>query len=71
MGGTLGGKIMKGLFGLRTKAYSYLIDDDSEDKKAKDTKKCVIKKQQLKFEDYKNCLEATQLENEINNLEKK
>ena len=44
MGGTLGGKIMKGLFGLRTKAYSYLIDDDSEDKKAKDTKKCVIKK---------------------------
>ena len=44
MGGTLGGKIMKGLFGLRTKAYSYLIDDDSEDKKAKDTKKCAIKK---------------------------
>ena len=41
MGGTLGGKIMKGLFGLRTKAYSYLIDDDSEDKKAKDTKQQI------------------------------
>ena len=25
------------------KTYSYLIDDDSEDKKAKGTKKCVIK----------------------------
>ena len=31
--------------------------------------KCVIKKK-LKFEDYKNCLEATQTENKINHLEK-
>ena len=38
-------------------------------KKAKDTKKCVIKRK-LKFENYKNCLEATQLENKINHLEK-
>ena len=29
---------------LRTETYSYLIDDDSEDQKAKITKKCVIKK---------------------------
>ena len=35
-------------------------------KKQEGTKKCVIKK--LKFEDNKNCLEATQLENEINYL---
>ena len=28
---------------LRPKTYSYLIDDGSDDKKAKDTKKCVIK----------------------------
>ena len=28
--------------GLRTKTYSYLIDDGREDKKAKGTKKCVI-----------------------------
>ena len=47
--------------------YSYLIDDGSEDKKAKGTKKCVIKRQ-LKFEDYKNYLDATQLDNETNYL---
>ena len=55
--------------GLRAKTYSYLIDDNSEDKKTKDTKKCVIKRE-LKFEDYKNCLEVTQLENKINYLDK-
>ena len=43
--------------------------DGSEDEKAKDTKKCVIKGK-LKFENYKNCLEATQLENKMNHLEK-
>ena len=32
-------------------------------------KKCVIKRK-LKFEDYKNCLKATQLENKINHPEK-
>ena len=31
-------KIMKNLVGLRAKTYSYLIDDDNEDKKAKGTK---------------------------------
>ena len=31
---------------------------------ARDTKKCVIKRK-LKFKEYKNCLEATQLENKI------
>ena len=30
--------------GLRAKTYSYLIDDDSEDKKVKVSKKCVINK---------------------------
>ena len=34
----LGGKIMKEFAGLRGKTYSHLIDDGSEDKKAKDTK---------------------------------
>ena len=28
---------------LRAKIYSYFIDHDSEDKKAKDTKRCVKK----------------------------
>ena len=55
---------------LRAKTYSCLIDDGSEGKKAKDTKKCGIK-QKLKLENYKNCLEATQHENKINCLEKK
>ena len=65
----LGGKIMTKFFGLRAKAYSYLIDDGSEDKKAKNTKMCAIKRK-LKFENYKNHLEATQLENKINHLKK-
>ena len=41
---------------LITKTYCYLMDDDSEAKKAKGTKKCVIKRM-LKFNDYKNCAE--------------
>ena len=40
--------------------YSYLTDNNDENKKAKGTKKCVIKRT-LKFDDYKHCLEATQL----------
>ena len=65
----LGRKIMREFIGLRGKTYSYLIDHSSEDKKTKDTKKCVIKRK-FKFENYKNCLEATHLENKINHLEK-
>ena len=51
----LGGKIMTKFVRIRAKTYSYLIDDGSADKKATDTKKCVIKK--LTFENYKNYLE--------------
>ena len=65
----LGGKIMTKFSVLRAKTFSYLIDDGSEDKKAKGTKICVIKRK-LKFESYKACLEATQLKNKINYLEK-
>ena len=50
----LGGKIMKEFVALRPKTYSYLMDDESEGKKAKETKKCVIKKI-LKFNNYKDC----------------
>ena len=57
------------IFSLRVKTYSYLIDDGSEDKKVKGTKRCAIK-QKIEFEDYKNCLEATQLENKINHPDK-
>ena len=36
-------KVMKEVPALSAKTYSYLIDDGSEDKKPKGTKKCVIK----------------------------
>ena len=36
-------KIIKNFVGLRGKTYSYLIDDGSEDKKAKCTKNCFLK----------------------------
>ena len=35
----LGAKFVVKLVGLRAKVYSYLIDDNSEDKKAKATRK--------------------------------
>ena len=66
----LGRKIMAKFPGQRSKTYIYLIDDGSEDKKAKCTKKCIIKRK-LKFENYKNCLEPTQLENEKKTSRKK
>ena len=51
----LGGKIITEFVTLRPKTYSYLTDDSKEDKKAKGTKKCVIKRM-IKFDYYKNCL---------------
>ena len=51
----LGEKIIKEFVSLRPKTYSYLTDDGKEDKKAKGTKKCVIKRM-IKFDDYKKCL---------------
>ena len=65
----LGRRIMTKLAGPRAKAYSYLVDDSSEDKKAKFTKKCVTNRK-LTFENYKNSFEASQLENKINYIEK-
>ena len=40
----LGGKIMKEFCALRAKPYTYLMEDDSEKKKAKGIKKCRIKR---------------------------
>ena len=56
----LRGEIMTEFAALRSKAYSYLIWDGNSDKKAKGTKKCVIKGR-LRFNDYKDC----SLNNEI------
>ena len=54
------GKIMTEFAALRPKAYSYLMEDGKNHthitkKKAKGTKKCVIKRV-LKFNDYMDCL---------------
>ena len=51
----LGGEIIMEFIALRPKTYSYLADNDKIDKKAKGTKKCIIKKM-IKFNDYKKCL---------------
>ena len=51
----LGGKIMTEFCALRAKTYAYKLDDDTEFKKAKGTKKSVIKRE-LMFENYKDSL---------------
>ena len=53
---------------LRPKTCSYLTDDNTENKKAKGSKKGVAKRK-LKFWDYKHCLEPTQRANKMNKLE--
>ena len=51
----LGGKIITEFVTLRPKTNPFLTDYGKEDKKAKGTKKCIIKKM-IKFNDYKKCL---------------
>ena len=46
---------MKKFVGLRARTWAYLMDDDSEHKKARETKKCVIKRE-LFFKNCKDCL---------------
>ena len=41
----LGRKIMIEFCTLRAKAYSYKLDDDTEEKRAKGTKKCIVKRE--------------------------
>ena len=50
----LGGEIMKEFVSLRPKTYSYRVGN-SEPKKCKGIKKCVVKKT-ISFDDYKACL---------------
>ena len=50
-----GGKIITEVVALRPKTYSYLMDAGTDHKKAKETKRCVIK-QKLIFENYKDYL---------------
>ena len=48
----MNGKIMIENYNARAKTYTFKLDDDKETKRAKGTKKCVIKKD-LTFENYK------------------
>ena len=61
---------MKKIVEFIEKTYSYLNDNNDEDRKAKSTKTCVMKRK-LKFEDCKNCLQPAQIERKINYLEEK
>ena len=60
----LGGKIMIQFVGLRAKTDSYVLGDFIEEKRN------YVIKRKLKFENHKNRLEATQLDDKINYLEK-
>ena len=62
----LGGKIKAEFVALRPKTCIYLTDDNDENENAKYHQKSVIERK-LKFQ---RCLEAAQLENKINQLEK-
>ena len=50
----LGGKIITEVVAFKLKTYAYLTDEGSDHKKAKGTKKCVIK-QNLMFQNFKDC----------------
>ena len=50
-----GGKIIKEFAGPRTKIYTCLIDGNTEHKKTKWKKICIIKRE-LMFKNYKDCL---------------
>ena len=49
------GKIMTEFCALRAKSYAFKLDDDTEMKKAKGTKKCIVKRE-LMFENYVDSL---------------
>ena len=59
---------MKKLVELRAKRLVYLKENNDEDEKAKDTKKCFMKN--LKFEGYKKCLEAAEIKSNIKHFKK-
>ena len=46
---------MTEFWALRAKAYSYKLDDDTEMKKAKGTKKCIVKRE-ITFKNYADAL---------------
>ena len=51
----LGGKIIVEFCALRAKTYTYKLDDDTKNKKAKGTKKCIVKTEII-FQNYVDSL---------------
>lgn len=51
---------------VKTKTYSYVIEECNENKKAKNYKKVCEKKKKPISGDYKNCQEANKIESKIN-----
>ena len=51
----LGGKIIAEFCALRAKTYAYKLDDDTKNKKAKGTKKCIVKREII-FQNYVDSL---------------
>ena len=51
----LGGKIITEFCTLRANAYAHKLDDDTEKKKAKGTKKCIVKRE-VAVKTYMDCL---------------
>ena len=51
----IGGKIMTEFCALRAKSYAFKLDDDTEMKKAKGTKKCIVKRE-ITFKNYADTL---------------
>ena len=49
------GKIMTEFCALRTKASAYRLDDNTEKKKPKATKKCIVKRE-ITFKNHMDCL---------------
>ena len=64
------GEIMIEFVGLRAKTYSYLNGNNDENKKLKGTKKCAIRRK-IKFQGYKNCLDAAKIDGKFKYLEEK
>ncbi len=50
-----GGKQIKKFIGLRSKLYSYEMDNGTQEKKCKGVKKCVIKNE-ITIADFEECL---------------
>ena len=66
----LGGQIIKESVWITAKIFSYLKENNDENKKVKGTKNSVIK-WELRFQDYKNCLNAAKIDGKLKFLQKK